>query len=329
MLGQMNAAAAFAGPGPVAISIPSVLSRDEVIDRLAQAVDERRYSSPGRSSPGFFRLGGSVMAEHVVLTARPYVIPGVIAGSGAMTMELRGEVIQAEEGSEIRGTVSAPIRFSTLAFAVFTLITWVVCGLAFNGSTSLARIFILLGAVSIGVVWAWTIRRNRRMALRNVDELTRMIRSIVADSTRGPGDINEPQGVLTDLAGASIASVGRQHYVYRNKIDRAKGPIELTFRDGRLLRLECGADGEALAIFTEPWVDPFRGPLSPENAEFVARSGKWTQFDVSADSLYSAFIGSLVTDLVPIRSQHGKVVGVDVVRQRGTSTSSATATNYG
>jgi hypothetical protein len=123
----------------------------------------------------------------------------------------------------------------------------------------------------------------------------------------------EIPAVFADLAGAVIASVRRLHYVYQNKIDRAKGPIEFRFRDGRLLRLDCGPDGEALAIFAQPWVDPFRSPLSSENAEFVARSGKWTQFDVSADSRYSAFIGSAVTEVVPIRSPLGKVVGVDVV----------------
>jgi hypothetical protein len=177
MLGQMNAGAAFAAPGSVAVSVPSVLSRAEVIDRLTRAVDERRHSSPGRSSPGFFRLGGRVAAERLVLTARPYVIPGVIAGYGAMTIEMRGDVIQTADGSEIRGTVSAPIQFAMLASAAVTLITWVVFGLALNASTSLTRILIVLGAVFIGVLWAWTIRRNQRMALRNVDESACSVRS--------------------------------------------------------------------------------------------------------------------------------------------------------
>jgi hypothetical protein len=187
MLDQMNAAAGFAAPGSVAVSIPSVLSPDEVIDRLTKAVDERRYSSPGKDSPGFFRLGGSVAAEHVFLTAHPYLIPGVITGSGAMTIELRGEVIQAQDGSEIRGTVSAPVRQTTLAFAALVLIIWAAFGIAFNGS--LTWIIVVLGGILVGVMWAWTIRHNQRMALRNVDELTRMLRTIVAGPAREPGDI--------------------------------------------------------------------------------------------------------------------------------------------
>jgi hypothetical protein len=183
----MNAAAAFAAPDSVAISIPSVLSRDAVLDRLAEAVDERRYSSPGKNSPGFFRLGGSVAAEHLILTARPYVIPGAISGSGAMTIEVRGEVIQAEEGSEIRGTVSAQVRQSTLAFLALGLIIWAAFGIASNGSTLPTWLFIVLGGVCIGATWAWVIRHNQRMAMRNVDELTQMLGWIVADAARGPG----------------------------------------------------------------------------------------------------------------------------------------------
>jgi hypothetical protein len=187
MLGQMNPTAAFAAPDPVPILIPSVLSRDAVIDRLAQAVDERRYSIPGRNSSGFLRLGGSVAAGRVSLTARPYLIPGVIAGSGAMTIELRGEVIQAEEGSEIRGTVTAPVRQTTLVFLAFGLIAWAAFGIASNGSRLPTWIFIMLGGVCIGATWVWTIRHNQRTALRHVDELTRLLGSIVADAARGPG----------------------------------------------------------------------------------------------------------------------------------------------
>ena len=192
MLGQMTAASAFSPPGAVPISIRSVLARDDVIDRLAQAVEERRYSSPGRNSPGFFRLGGSVIAEHVILTARPYVIPGVIAGFGAMTIEFRGEVIKNEGGSEIRGTVSAPVGSATLAVAVLALLAWAGFGIAGNGSGWPAWIFIVLTGVIVGAAWVCAIRHNQRMALRNVGELTLMLRSIVADSAPTvAGDINE------------------------------------------------------------------------------------------------------------------------------------------
>ena len=184
----MNAAVGFAAPGPVAISVRSTLHHDEVIDRLARAVGERRYSTPGLDSPGFFRLGGTVAADHLILTARPYVIPGVIGGFGALTIELRGKVVQAENGSEIRGTVSAPIRSTTLAIAAAGLIAWASVGIAGNGSTWPVWIFIALSTAIIVAAWVWALRHNQRMALRNVNELTRMLESIVADSARGPDD---------------------------------------------------------------------------------------------------------------------------------------------
>lgn len=181
MLDRMNAATAFAAPDPMAVSVPSGLSRADVIERLVQAVRERPYSKPDRDSPGFFRLGGTVTAEHVALTARPYVTPGLIAGYGAMTIELRGKVVQTDDGSEIRGTVSAPIKWTTPAFLALALVAWVVFGVAGNGSTWPTWTFIVVCGLVVSVAWAWIIRHNQRMALRNVGELTRMLGSIISD----------------------------------------------------------------------------------------------------------------------------------------------------
>jgi hypothetical protein len=152
-----------------------------VIERLAQAVRERPYSKPDRDSPGFFRLGGTVTEERVVLTARPYVTPGLIAGRGAMTIELRGEVVQTHDGSEIRGTMSAPIKWTTPVFLAVALVFWVAFGVAGNGSTWPTWTFIIVGGLAVSVAWAWIIRHNQRMALRNVGELTRMLGSIISD----------------------------------------------------------------------------------------------------------------------------------------------------
>lgn len=182
MLDELNAPTVFAAPDSMAVSVPSGLSRADVIERLELAVRERPYSKPDRDSPGFFRLGGTVTAEHVTLTARPYVTPGLIAGYGAMTIELRGEVVPSDDGSEIRGTVSAPIKWTTPAFLALALVAWVAFGVAGNGSTWPTWIFIVGGGLMVSVAWAWIIRHNQRMALRNVGELTRMLGSIISDS---------------------------------------------------------------------------------------------------------------------------------------------------
>lgn len=110
----MSPAAPFAAPEPVAVRVRSELSRAEVMVRLERAIAERMYSTPGRNSPSFLRLGGSVAEENVILTARPYVIPGVISGYGAMTIELRGEIAPTDGGSEVRGFVTAPVKWTPL-----------------------------------------------------------------------------------------------------------------------------------------------------------------------------------------------------------------------
>lgn len=181
MLDGMNAPTVFAAPDQMAVSVPSGLSRADVIERLELAVRERPYSKPDRDSRGFFRLGGTVTGEHVTLTARPYVTPGLIAGYGAMTIELRGEVVRSDYGSEIRGTVSAPIKWTTPVFLALALVAWVVFGIAGNGSTWPTWTFIVVGGLMVSAAWAWIIRHNQRMALRNVGELTGMLRSIVSE----------------------------------------------------------------------------------------------------------------------------------------------------
>jgi hypothetical protein len=98
--------ATFAGPASVAVSIYSGRWCDETLARLAHAIADRRYSTPLRSSPGYFRLGGSADAALVTLAARPYVTPRLVAGYGAMTIELRGEVVDRDEGSDVGGAVT-------------------------------------------------------------------------------------------------------------------------------------------------------------------------------------------------------------------------------
>jgi hypothetical protein len=123
--------------------------------------------------------------------------------------------------------------------------------------------------------------------------------------------------VLAEFVGTAIATIERQFYVYGGDVNREKGPVEFTFRDGRTLRLEVGGDGESLKVLTQPWVDPFPSPLSAENAEFVASSGRWTRFDVSATKPYVGLIGGLVIEFVPIVAPAGKLVGVVVATSTG------------
>jgi hypothetical protein len=177
----MRGPAFLDGPEPLMVSVHSTLSRGEVIERLERAVHERPYSKPDRDSIGFLRLGGRVAADHVTLTARRYVIPRVMAGGGAMAIELQGEVVQSIDGSEIRGTVNAPVRWTIPAFAVIALSAWAAFGIVGNGPNLPSLIFLVGAGVLMSIAWAWIVRHNQRMALRNTKELMRMVESIVSD----------------------------------------------------------------------------------------------------------------------------------------------------
>jgi hypothetical protein len=122
---------------------------------------------------------------------------------------------------------------------------------------------------------------------------------------------------LGTFVGATSASIARLFYVFDGTAREDRGPVEITFTDGRFVGLDVGGDGESLRLDDKPWDDPFLDPLSAENAEFVARSGKWTRFDLSAVEPYAHLIGSWVTDVVPVVHRIEKLTGVVVVTSGG------------
>jgi hypothetical protein len=73
MLRGMDLPKFLIAPDPVPLRVSSDLPPDEVVDRLAQAIIERPYSTPGRDSYGLFRLGGEVIGHTLRVTARPMV----------------------------------------------------------------------------------------------------------------------------------------------------------------------------------------------------------------------------------------------------------------
>ena len=117
--------------------------------------------------------------------------------------------------------------------------------------------------------------------------------------------------------GKPVSAVRRILYVRAGEITQDRGPLEISFQDGRVLLLDGGSDGEALVVRTEPWTDPFDGPLSPENAGFVGEAGKWTAFDVSSSPPMDRFIGARLHAVDEIRSPTGKTTGATLRLDRG------------
>ncbi len=118
---------------------------------------------------------------------------------------------------------------------------------------------------------------------------------------------------LAGILSSAIVRVRRINYVRPGGArDVSEGPVEVALDNGAVFRLESGSDGESLRFAIGEWVDPFAEPLSPENREFVARSGKWTAFDVSGDQNIAKLFGARLRDLNLVIVS-GKVVGVELV----------------
>jgi hypothetical protein len=121
--------------------------------------------------------------------------------------------------------------------------------------------------------------------------------------------MNVPK-LMESKRGSRITGVRRVRHVFEGSVDDEHGPLELTFDDLSVLRLDAGADGERLRVDTSEWVDPFLEPLSDENRQFVLTSGKWSAFDASEEMPYAATIGQRIWEVRLVTLTNRKIVGV-------------------
>lgn len=176
----MGLPATLSVPKPVSLSVLTSLPPSEALARLEVAMSDRRYSTPGRLSRAYFRLGGSATDGRLIVKARPYVTPGIPAGYGAMTLELRGGVAPTPEGSEIRGVVTAPIGTSTVAVLALVAVAWSLVVVGSNGASWPALLFAFAGVSAMSVAWVWAARHNQRRALANTAELGELLKTALS-----------------------------------------------------------------------------------------------------------------------------------------------------
>jgi hypothetical protein len=115
---------------------------------------------------------------------------------------------------------------------------------------------------------------------------------------------------LRRMAGRVVLRVRCVYYEFQGSLDRSRGAFELTLDDGSVVVLDSASDGDSLRFDEGPWIDPFDGPLDEVNADFVAKSGKWTAFDVGDDPRFAALIGEKISDVRTIHDAMDKVIGV-------------------
>ena len=115
---------------------------------------------------------------------------------------------------------------------------------------------------------------------------------------------------IVRCVGLAVTGVARILYVVDGECSVGCGALELEFRGGSVLNLDVAHDGERLRVRSKRWVDPFAPPLSAENAEYVAASGKWTRVDVSAWDTYRTVLGETLMDVYPVLAQSTTLAGV-------------------
>jgi hypothetical protein len=121
------------------------------------------------------------------------------------------------------------------------------------------------------------------------------------------------EGHVVGLLTSAIARVRRINYVQPDgNREASEGPIELTLDNGAVFRLESSSDGESLRLSIGEWEDLFAEPLSPENRDFAARSGKWAAFDVSHEGNFARLIGQKIIHL-GLLTREGKIVGAELL----------------
>jgi len=117
---------------------------------------------------------------------------------------------------------------------------------------------------------------------------------------------------IATYVGDTVSRVSRLRYQVGDDIVSGanEGAVEITFGNGGTLFCESGPDGDTIRTQDTPWVDPFAGPLSPENEEYVRTSGKWTRYDVSGEKPFADLIGRRVADIAPVTGTTGKRYGL-------------------
>ena len=145
---------------PVPFSIRWDRPPGEVAHAVAAAVQERRYVDPRGEPLPFYRLTGRVAAPSITIRATPYVLPGVRSGSSALPLEVVGEIHESGAGSELTGSITAPIPRSGLWLSAIVSIAWFVLIVPTSGVVA----WIALQTFAVGLPRTATRRRAQGRA---------------------------------------------------------------------------------------------------------------------------------------------------------------------
>lgn len=113
-----------------------------------------------------------------------------------------------------------------------------------------------------------------------------------------------------NLVGKTILCVKQVLYVVGEIVDYSDCQIQFDFNDGTILRLRCAGDGHSVVATDKAWTDPFAGPLSAENKNFLNQSGKWSIFDISHQPHVNPYLGKRIDQVFSIEDTDGRSRGI-------------------
>ena len=115
--------------------------------------------------------------------------------------------------------------------------------------------------------------------------------------------------LLSSAAGKVIASIRRIIYV-TDQEHSENTQFELTFADNTVFLLGVASDGDSMSLSTTPWNDPFHNKRTPENLEFLQKSGHWVASDASDSKALQSMIGGTIQLIQMIIDYADRVTGV-------------------
>ena len=117
--------------------------------------------------------------------------------------------------------------------------------------------------------------------------------------------------LVSSYIGHRISKVERVLYEFEGRLEEDDGEVQIHCND-MVLRLRCSPAGELVEVVQTPWQDPFEGPLTRENIEFIRSHGRWHLVDVSERLNYRNVVGKPLTNVLPLTNRFGRMIGVQL-----------------
>ena len=120
------------------------------------------------------------------------------------------------------------------------------------------------------------------------------------------------QAVLREHAGLRVMEIARHFHEHCGEVDESRGPLELTFEDGRVIHFTTAPNGESVAVREGPWRDPVVDPDAPPDEAWIREHGQWVRVDVSDHPEYAEAVGAPLMIRYWVVNQNGSVAGVEL-----------------